>query len=89
MRPSMQPADPSGRLMALEGISKCDGFQLDPDGIHDRNHGPRFEHKSGQHRAEFVHGQRIVAIQQHISAPVAHSNDEHLDLEIVRGPSIE
>jgi hypothetical protein len=76
-------------LLAFEFVTKGNCFKLDPDGVHDRNHWPRFKYKGRQHRAELVNRQRIVAIQQHIPAPVPHSYDEHLDLEVVGALSIE
>src|SRR5437588_12564760 len=69
-------------LLALERVTEGNRFKLDPDGVHNWNHWPRFEYKSGQHRAELVNRQRIVAIQHHIPAPVTHSYNEQLDLEI-------
>src|SRR5437660_6443678 len=70
-------------LLAFEPITKVNRFKLHPDGVHDGNHGSCLEFKSRQHRAELMNRQRIVAVQQHIPAPVAHANNEHLDLEIL------
>src|SRR5436853_74554 len=69
-------------LLALERVTEGNRFKLDPDGVHNWNHWPRFEYKSGQHRAELVNRQRIVAVQHHIPTPVTHSYNEQLDLEI-------
>src|SRR5207302_11079012 len=69
-------------LLALERVTEGNRFKLDPDGVHNWNNWPRFEYESGQHRAELVNRQRIVAVQHHIPAPVAHSYNEELDLEI-------
>jgi hypothetical protein len=70
--------------LALKSIAKGNRFKLDPDSVHDWNYGSRLEFKSWQHRAELVNRQRIVAVQQHISTPVAYSDNEQLDLEIFR-----
>src|SRR5205085_12312180 len=67
---------------AFEPVTKGNRFLFYPDGVHDWNHGARFEYKSRQHRAKLVNRQRIVAIQHHVATPVAHSNHEQLDLEI-------
>ena len=32
-----------------------------------------------------MHGQRIVALHQHMAAPLAHAYHEHFDFEIGRG----
>src|SRR6266545_2079708 len=68
----------------FEPITKAHRFQLHPYGVHDGYHWSRLEFKRRQHRTELVNRQRIVAVQHHVSAPVAHSNDEQLDLEVVR-----
>jgi hypothetical protein len=36
-------------LLAFELVTKGNCFKLDPDGVHDRNHWPRFEYKGRQH----------------------------------------
>ena len=69
-------------LLAFETVAEGHRFKFDPDRIHDRHHGTRLKLKRGQHRAEFVDRQRIVAVQHHISAPITHADDEQLDLEI-------
>src|SRR4029078_12505348 len=70
-------------LFASEPVAPCHHFKLYPDGVHDRHNRPRLEHERRQHRAELVNGQRIIAIDHHIAAPIADPNHEHLDLEIV------
>ena len=72
------------QLLCFEPITKGDGFELHPDGIHDGYHRPRFEDECWQHRAELVNGQRVVAVEQHVPTPVADAYDEQLDLEIIR-----
>ena len=71
------------QLLAFESIAPCNGFKLHSDRVHNGNHRPCFEYKSREGRAELVNGQRIVAVHQHIPAPIAHSHHEQLDLEIV------
>ena len=34
---------------ALSSITEGNRFKFDPDGVHDRNHWPRFEFKGRQH----------------------------------------
>src|SRR5271163_412381 len=69
---------------SFETIAPCDRFEFDPDSVHDGNHGSCLDFEGGKHRTELVNGQRVVAVQQHIAAPVAHAHDEHLDLEVIR-----
>src|SRR5712692_10146636 len=68
--------------LAFESIAPCNRFEFDPDSILDGNHGSCLELKSRPCRAYLVNGQRIVAVHQHMPAPLAHSHDEQLDLEI-------
>ena len=70
--------------LAFESIAPGNRFQFDPDSVHDGNHRSRLEYERRQHRAELMNGQRIVAIQHHIPAPVTPSDNEQLDLEISR-----
>ena len=70
------------RSLALQPIAEGNRFEFDANGIVDGNNGSRFEDKSRKHRAKLVNGRRIVAVQQHIPAPVAHADNEQLDLEI-------
>src|SRR5579872_7151232 len=74
----------AARSGEFEALAPVDHLELDPDRIGDRDHRPCLELESGQHRAEFMDGCRVVAIRQHVSAPVADPADEHLDLEIGR-----
>ena len=70
------------RLLAFEPITECDRFKFDPDCVVDRNDRPRLEYEGGQHRTEFVNRCRFIAVNQHVSAPIADADYEHLDLEI-------
>src|SRR6266568_3160259 len=73
----------SSRLsLAFEAIAPGNRFEFDPDRILDGNHGSCLEFKSRPGRAYLVNGRRIVAVHQHMPTPLAHSHDEHLDLEI-------
>jgi hypothetical protein len=40
------------------------------------------EDEGGEHRAEFVDGRQIVAIDEHVATPFADTDDEEFDLEI-------
>src|SRR5882724_10842034 len=68
--------------LAFESIAPGNRFEFDPDSVLDGNHGSRLEYKSGPGRAYLVNGRRIIAIHQHMPTPLAHSHDEHLNLEI-------
>src|SRR5207244_6680135 len=59
-----------------------DGFEFDPDGVLYGHHGARLKHKCRERRANLVDRQRIVAVHQHMSTPLAHTHYEHLNLEI-------
>src|SRR4051794_20776881 len=65
-----------------EPIAKGNGFEFDAHSILDGNYWTCLEYKRRQHRAELVNRRGIITIQHHIAAPVAHSNDKQLDLEI-------
>jgi putative cofactor-binding repeat protein len=78
---------PNGALivtvsLAFESVAEGNRFEFDSDSVIDGNDGPCLEYKSRKHRAEFVNGRRIVAVQQHIPTPVTHAYHEQLDLEI-------
>jgi putative cofactor-binding repeat protein len=68
--------------LAFESVAEGNRFEFDSDSVIDGNDGPCLEYKSRKHRAEFVNGRRIVAVQQHIPTPVTHAYHEQLDLEI-------
>src|SRR6266545_3156633 len=72
-----------GISLGFEPITEGHCFEFDPDRVHNRNHRPCLELESRQHRAELVNRQRVVAVQQHIPAPVAHPYDEHFDLKMI------
>jgi hypothetical protein len=57
-------------------------FELGPDGVHDGNHRACLHGKRGEHRAELVNRQRIVAVHQQMPAPISYPHHEELDLEI-------
>jgi len=82
MGPTISRAMTGGLLLTLESVAKRNRFEFNANGIVNWNHRSRFKHKGRKHRAEFVNRGRIVAIQQHVTAPVTHTNHEHLDLEI-------
>ena len=63
-------------------IAKGDRFEFYPDCILDWNDGTCLEYKSRQHRAELVNGRWIIAVQQHIPAPVTNAYHERFDLEV-------
>src|SRR5205809_3603986 len=74
--------DPFRMSLAFEAIAPGDRFEFDPDSVLDGNHGSCLEYKSRPGRAYLVNGRRIVAVHQHMPTPLAHSHNEHLDLEI-------
>src|SRR6266567_2793291 len=68
--------------LAFEAIAPGNRFEFDPDSLLDGNHGSCLEYKSWPGRAYLVNGRRIVAVHQHMPAPLAHAHHEQLDLEI-------
>lgn len=62
--------------LRLEAVAEGDGFKFHADGVHDGDDGARLEYEGGQHRAELMDGQGIVAVQHHIATPVADADDE-------------
>src|SRR5581483_4512842 len=73
----------SRRLLCFQPVAKGHGLEFYANGVGDRNHGMHGELKGRQHRAKLVHREWIVAVHEHMSAPIAHADDEHLDFEIV------
>ena len=54
-------------------------LSLHPDGASYDNYRARFECKRRQHRAKLVNGQRIVAVHQHMPAPLADPHYEQAE----------
>ena len=79
---AQQGGDHIGILLVFESIAKGNRFEFYPDGVLDWNDWSCLKYKSRKHRAELVNGRRIIAVQQHIPAPVTHAYHEHLDLEV-------
>src|SRR5580704_8794268 len=69
----------SGRYFVAPGHD----FEFGLDGVHDWNHRPRLHGKGGEHRAELVNRQGIVALHQQMPAPIAYPHHEELDFEIL------
>ena len=69
-------------LLAFHSIAPGHDFEFSPDCVLDGNYGTCLEFKFRKHRAELVNRQRIVAVHQQISSPIANTNHEELDLEI-------
>ena len=75
------------RTLTFQSVAPGDYFEFAADCVLDGDHGVHLEYKCGEHRAELVNRQRIVAFHQHVPAPLAHTDDEKLDLEIGWAPS--
>src|SRR5437867_3861508 len=73
------------KSLAFQSIPPGDGFEFDADGVFDGDDGAGFEHECGEHGTEFVDGELIVAVEQHVAPPVANANHEHFDFEIGGG----
>ena len=73
------------RTLTFQSIAPSDYFEFAADGVFDADHGVHLEYKCGEHGAELVNRYRIVAFDQHVAAPLAHTYDEKLDLEIAWG----
>src|SRR5207249_2202006 len=68
--------------LRFQSIAPGDHLEFAADGFLDRNDGPRLEYESRKHRAEFVNGQRVVTVHQHVPTPLPHSHHEEFDLEV-------
>src|ERR1700726_2063120 len=66
----------------FQTIAPGHDFKFAAPRVLDRNNRPRLEFESREHGTELVHGDRIVAIRQHVAAPVAYPDNEQLDLEV-------
>ncbi len=78
------PTQSSPTSLNLKSIAPSDLFHFPPHSILHRNHRPRLKLKSRQHRAKLVHRHRVIALHQHMPAPLAHALHKHFDLEINR-----
>src|SRR4051794_39668191 len=56
---------------------------LRPHGVQHRHDWPRLKNEGRQHGAKIMDREWIITIHQHVAAPVANADDEHLDLEIL------
>src|SRR5206468_13107241 len=52
-----------------------------PNRVFDRDDRPSLEFKGWQHRGELVYFNRVIAIGEHVAAPISNPNYEHLDVE--------
>src|SRR4051794_21462732 len=66
----------------LQPITKRHRFLLHSHSVLDGDNGSCLKHECRQHRAKLVNSRWLITLQQHVTAPVAHSNDEQLDLEV-------
>src|SRR2546428_14182659 len=67
---------------AFQPVAPGNYLKFAADGFLDRNDGMHLEYESRKHRTEFVNGQRIVTLYQHVPAPLTDSHHEELDLEV-------
>jgi hypothetical protein len=83
IRPFSVAADFNARTsFAIQPIAPRHHFEFGPNRVLYRNYGARLELECRKHRAELVNRERIVAIDQQISVPIASTNHEELDFEI-------
>src|SRR5258708_1746232 len=68
--------------LAFQSVAPGDCFEFDTDRVHDGDYGVRVKYECRERRAKLVNRQRIVALHQHMPTPLAHTHDEHLDLEL-------
>src|SRR5262249_47405028 len=67
--------------LAFQSISPGYDLEFAVDGLFHRYDGVHLEPKRGEHRTEFVNGHQIVALHEHVPAPLAHSDHKEVDLE--------
>lgn len=70
--------------LALQPVAPGDDFELAADGFFDGDDGMHLERERGEHRAELVNRQRVVAFHQHVPAPFTDADHKEVDLEIAR-----
>src|SRR5579863_6157055 len=68
--------------LTFQSVAPGDYFEFAADCVLDGDYGVHLEYEGRQHRAKLVNGYWIVALHQHMPAPLAHTNYEKLDLEI-------
>src|SRR6476620_576459 len=68
--------------VSFESVAPRHHLEFGTDSVRNRNYRTHFKRKRRQHRTEFMQRQRIVAIHQQISTPIAHAYHEELNLEI-------
>ena len=69
-------------LLASECIAPGDCFLFNADSVCDGDDGACLEFEGGPGGADFVNGGGIVAIDQHVAAPLADSDDEDFDFKV-------
>lgn len=70
--------------LGFQSIPPGDDFEFAADRFFDRDYGVHLEHECREHRTELVNSYQIVALHQHISAPLADSDYKEVDFEIAR-----
>src|SRR5437588_258505 len=73
--------DQGGRKSAYNFVAPGHDLELAPNRVLDGNDRPSLEFKGWQHRGELVHFNGVIAIGQHVAAPIANPNYEHLYVE--------
>jgi hypothetical protein len=80
-----QPIAQFAPSFEFQTIAPCHYFELASHRILNRNDRSRLKYEGRKHGTELVHGDRVVAVRQHIATPIANTYDEHLDLKVGRG----
>ena len=79
------PHEAVARSAEFQTITPSHDFELAAHSVLDRNDRARLEFEGWEHRAELVHGDRIMAVGQHVAAPITNTDHEQFDLEVGRG----
>jgi hypothetical protein len=66
----------------IQTIAPCHDFEFAAHGVRDWNDRSRLKFEGRKHRAELVHGDRIIAVGQHIATPIPNTDQEQFDLEV-------
>src|SRR5438270_12998574 len=70
--------------LSLQFVPPGHDLELATNSVLDCNDRANLEFEGGQHRGELVHFNRVIAIGQHVAAPISNADYEHLDVEIGR-----
>ena len=69
-------------FLGFQSVAPGHRFKFDSNCVLDGHDRSRLELERRQHRTKLVNREWIVAVHQHVPAPLTHAYDKHFNLEI-------